>query len=322
MTSGTPDGVWRITRNGRLPERSGISPNERQCSRAPICSPRQSRSSGDWARARSTTTRRPVDRLERAGVLRANPRRSWTIRSSPTRLSRRREGDHRTHGAWSERIETPRADLDDGTEAAQRTDGRGSEGSYLILTAGTKWSACRATPASARTPCWIAPEPLRRRTAIVRSVSHRRRHMRASGSRTMNTNTPVPRHGGTYCAGASTAISGTRLSREGSIHGLVLEIERLALCGYTTVEQSVTAHYTPVDMVRFQRDYRNLCVGEGDARRVIGVNYATGTAVSESRRGQAIPWRPRRTGGWRGTVEDYCRIDQAARRCSHPLEPE
>ena len=54
-----------------------------------------------------------------------------------------------------------------------------------------------------------------------------------------------------------------RLVRNGAIHGLALDAERLASYGCTDAEKSLAANYTLGDMMAFPRAYKSLGVEKG-----------------------------------------------------------
>ena len=70
-----------------------------------------------------------------------------------------------------------------------------------------------------------------------------------------------------------------RLERDGAVHGLAMQAERLASRGFTSAEKALARNYRAGDVVGFHRPYKRLGVEKGDALRVAGVNRAAGAVT-------------------------------------------
>ena len=96
-----------------------------------------------------------------------------------------------------------------------------------------------------------------------------------------------------------------RLAREGRIHGLALETERLVSRGYTNAEKALAGNYAAGDVVAFHRPYKRIGVEKGDERRVAGVNHRAREVLLDDGRGGTVAWKPGEIGGRRGGSEVY-----------------
>ena len=96
-----------------------------------------------------------------------------------------------------------------------------------------------------------------------------------------------------------------RLAREGRIHGLAMESERLVSMGYTNAEKALAANYGPGDVVAFHRPYRRIGVEKGDERRVMGIDRKASVVLLEDGKGGRVAWKPEEIGGRKGGSEVY-----------------
>ncbi|MCY3846064.1 MAG: relaxase domain-containing protein [Acidobacteria bacterium] len=95
-----------------------------------------------------------------------------------------------------------------------------------------------------------------------------------------------------------------RLAREGRLHGLAMQSERLLSKGYTNAEKALAGNYAPGDVVAFHRPYKRIGVAKGDERRVMGVDHRNREVLLEDK-GGTVRWRPSEIGGRRGGSEVY-----------------
>ena len=96
-----------------------------------------------------------------------------------------------------------------------------------------------------------------------------------------------------------------RLAREGRIHGLAMESERLVSKGYTDAEKALAGNYAAGDVVAFHRPYKRIGVEKGDERRVMGVDHKARAVLLDDGKGGRIAWKPEEIGGRRGGSEVY-----------------
>ena len=139
------------------------------------------------------------------------------------------------------------------------------------------------------------------------------RWLRLSPERRENTGVMAPSHE------LRREINGhirDRLAREGAIHGLACEGERLVSHGYTGAEKALAANYAPGDVVAFHRAYKRLGVEKGDERRVVVVDHASRTVMLEGGDGETVPWKPNLVAG-RGGAEVYRAEDIELRAGDH-----
>ena len=96
-----------------------------------------------------------------------------------------------------------------------------------------------------------------------------------------------------------------RLAREGRVHGLAMESERLVSMGYTNAEKALAGNYGPGDVVAFHRPYKRIGVEKGDERRVVGVDHRSREVLLDDGKGGSVAWKPGEIGGRRSGSEVY-----------------
>ena len=101
------------------------------------------------------------------------------------------------------------------------------------------------------------------------------------------------------------AIVRERLIRKGAVCGPAFLTNRLVSRGYTNPEKSLSANYSPGDVVAFHRPYKRLGVEKGDELRVKGVDHEGGAVILQGMHGGEVRWEPVRLAARTGGVEVY-----------------